>query len=288
MACPDCKKKKLNPCGNCDYTVPTDCVEYTGDVLSFEDNNTKAGSNRTLTEILTDLSSYTQCNERPSKTIQGDYSIQAEDACKIILLDGSVTNVDVTYTIELPTSEDFIDKFLIFKDISSEGDPTGVVNWEFDTQIKYDWVNNTSTTSFKTLSNSLHKVLYLTFVKVGVNYQWIVVSPNSPVIERTDVDDGDLSNNWVNNIQFSYVRQGDIISLEGSVTGGNGGTNLFTLPLGYRPTKICSFITAVDGTPWLAIVNISTAGVINISVPGSSGIPITDNVFLDGISFNSI
>ena len=297
MACPDCKKKKLNPCGNCDYTVPTDCVEYTGDVLSFKDNNTKAGSNRTLTEILTDLSSYTQCNERPSKTIQGDYSIQAEDACKIILLDGSVTNIDVTYTIELPTSEDFINKVIVFKNISQEGDPSGTVTWEFDTQVKYNWETDTYTMSYNDLCDGLHKMVYLTFVKVGVNYMWIPIncagSGGSSSKERIEVPDASLQNNWVTysnaGLDFTvyYVKEGNKVTLEGAVLSGDDNTTVFTLPAGYRPFNdkifgVTGYSTTIN--PYNVYISASTGNVVISSDPTGVG-SITDRVSFDNISF---
>lgn len=196
MACENCKKVKLNSCEECDFTINTDCVNYTGDRLCVEDGLVKNGSSRTLTSVIEDLDDLCECSERSAKVITGDHQIILEDACKILLLDGELSDLaeNVTYTITLPDTSNgdatnFINKTLIFKDISQQNDPSGSVLWEFDQSIKYDWENNLSTQSYETLSFSLHKVLWLTFVKHPDNtYKWTPISPNA-IDYTTELDD---------------------------------------------------------------------------------------------------
>jgi hypothetical protein len=202
-------------------------------------------------------------------------------------MDGLIENPEnVSYTITLPDDDSFIDKVLVFKDISAAGDPTGNVIWSFDTSIKYDWQDSLSSTDFNTLSPSLHRMLYLAFIKVGANYQWVAISPNTTYsIERTEISDDDMLNSWINVYQVSYIKEGKKVSLEGAVTGGDGGDSMFQLPVGYRPTSDRSFVTVVDGSPWATVINVTSGGLIQLNVPGSTGIPINDNIFLDGIFF---
>lgn len=285
MNCDKCSKVSLLDCNDCDFTVNADCVDYTGDRFDFEDAYIKNGSSRTVSSILEGLINSLNCKNRTTKIVTGDYTFLEEDGCNIILLDGDVEDVDVDYSLILPQTDEFKDKVLIVKDISSYGDPSGVVTWTFNNAITYDWQDNLSTTDFATLADTKHRVLYLAFIKTGLSYEWVVLSNATKDIIRTEIPDGDMVNSWVTSITVSRIKNGKHISLEGSVTGGTDCDTAFTLPEGYRPMINTTFICAVDGSPWLALVSITTSGAVTISVPGGCAAPVTDNVFLDGISF---
>lgn len=317
MACEKCKKTKLSSCEDCDFTVNTDCVDYTGDRLCVEDSTVKNGSARTLTSVIEKLDTLCECKDRSAKIIDDNYTLIPEDVCKILLLSGDIAEdpENITYTITLPTGQDavpFIDKILIFKDISLQQTPSGSVLWEFSEEIKYDWENDLSTDSYETLSYSLHKVLWLTFIKhPDGNYKWTPISTNDTsfdIEERVDqleidvsgltvivnnlealgppeyieVEDGDMSNNWINAGAGTWriYKQGYEVKFIGYIGDGNVGQLVYTLPVGYRPSTPAIFPgvtnTCFGDSGQSCQINIATNGQITISVCGYlTGDPLT-------------
>lgn len=84
--------------------------------------------------------------------------------------------------------------------------------------------------------------------------------------------------------EVSYAKVGSIIRLRGlakHATAGTTGT-VFTLPSGYRPAKQRHFV--VGAGPGLAIITITSAGVVAIASYISSGT--AANVEFDPISFD--
>jgi hypothetical protein len=110
--------------------------------------------------------------------VEGDYTIQAEDVNKTILLKGFDDGVigTITYTLTLPQTMDFANKELVFKDISVPLDSESTtILWVFASAIQQTWVPTASTNSYDDLSDT-NKVLRLRFVKTTPTaYQWIVV-----------------------------------------------------------------------------------------------------------------
>ena len=297
MACNNCNDPKtLNQCGDCQYILNTDCVIYNDTPLGFEEESVKNGSSRTLTDILK-LIPDESCCTRLSREVTGNYTVVEEDIQKVLLLNGDTDteadNTNNTYTIILPEDEAFIGKTLIFKDISEKtsGTPGGRIIWNFDTSIQYRWDTSTSSTSFETLTSvdwNLHRVLYLTYLKIGINYQWVVINDHIKDVTKTEITDGEMSNSWETASGSGAVKvckHGNHITLEGVVTAGESGTTAFTLPVGHRPGQFASFLCQYDDTPYLAWVNITTGGAVQISVPGESGNFLPNNVSLWGINF---
>lgn len=299
MSCNNCNNcnnnKRLNPCGECQYILNTDCVIYNDDLLDFEPSSVQNGSSRTLTEILQQIPSESCCT-RISKEVTGNYTVVVEDVQKILLLNGNTDteadNTNVSYTIILPESESFIGKTLIIKDISelTSGTPGGRVVWSFDTSVQYKWTTDTSSTLFDTLISwdySLHRTLYLTYVKIGINYQWIVINDAHPDTVKTIVSDDDMANGFVTGGSGSvkYCKQGNLVTLEGYLTEGESGTTAFTLPVSFRPSTTASFLCQYDDLDFIGLVNILSSGLVQISIPGESGNPLTGNLSLWGINF---
>ena len=287
MACENCKKVKLNNC-DCDFVVSTDCVEYKGDKLGWE-TNIKNGESRTISEILESLDVSLDCKDRSTKIVQDDYTIIEEDTCKILLLDVDLIQGDSAKIITLPSNdEDFINKVLIIKDISTSENVTGDV-WNFDSSVLYDFRDSLSTTSFNILANSLHRVLYLTYIQLdGINYSWVAISPNTDLkVIRLEIEDLGFLNNWEALGTVSAAKHHNRVQLEGTVTAGDSSENAFRLPLGFRPNQNMAFNCFLDGSPYFAVVYVLSSGYIQIQVPGivSPGDPITDNVYLDSITF---
>jgi len=239
MACTACKKVSLENC-DCDFTVNTDCVEYKGDKLSFE-TNVRNGSSRTLTSIIEGLTD--QLCHRDVRLITGDYEVQSEDMCKYLILNGTPpTTEDVTYTITLPDTEAFYNQTLIFKDISENGDPSGIVYWDFSENIVYD-KGSLDTENFEELASGPHKVLHLTFLKKdGVNYSWVVTSPSVGTPEVVNYTNADLEGNWTVVDEFKMFRLGKLRQLQGTVTGGDVPTTLLNLEVGDIPSSSGYFL----------------------------------------------
>jgi hypothetical protein len=188
MACTNCSQTTslTSPCASgCASTINTDCVIYDQEPLCFEDVNIEDGDKRTLTALLQQI----QCGlTKGSKFIKfhtdgetddgSAYTVVAEDTTKVLLItltDEGIVGT-VTNTITLPQTADFIDKEIIFKDISSPID-TNVTTlvYQFNIQIQSDWDPLTTTNVFYTLADPTHKTLKLRFVKTSeVSYQWIV------------------------------------------------------------------------------------------------------------------
>ncbi len=188
MACTNCSQTKttVTPCASgCATTINTDCVIYDQDPLCFEDTNVEDGDKRTLTDLLQLI----QCGlTKESKFIKfhtdgetddaNAYTVVVDDTTKILFItcaDEGVSGV-VTNLITLPQTSDFINKELIFKDISAPLDSgTTTLAYQFNLQIQYGWNPVTTTNVFYTLADSTHKTLKLRFVKTSdVSYQWVV------------------------------------------------------------------------------------------------------------------
>lgn len=295
MACNNCNDpKRLNQCGDCQYILDTDCIIYNGAPLGIEEDSVKEGSSRTLTDILLQIPDESCCT-RLSKEVEGNYTIVEEDIQKLLLLNGDTDtesdNVNNTYTIILPEDEAFIGKTLIFKDISEKtsGDPGGRIVWNFDTAVQYRWDTATTSTSFDTLISwdyALHRTLYLTYVKIGINYQWIVINEAHKDVTKTEITDGEMDNDWVTDGAgaVKVCKQGNLITLEGYVSGGTSGSSAFTLPVSHRPSVTATFITSYDDTPYFTSILISSSGVVTISTPGVGG-TVSSAVSLWGINF---
>ena len=174
---------QINNCEGCQYTLNTDCVIYNDDRLNYEDTSVSDGSARTLSSILLALEDLSF--KRESKIIEfstdgvDSYTLVPEDTRKILLLtqfdEGVLT--DITNTIVLPQTADFIDCEIIIKDISTSADPGNVdVLYEFNLQVQYEWAPAATSNEFSVLADSTHKTLRLRFVKTTpTSYQWIVV-----------------------------------------------------------------------------------------------------------------
>lgn len=279
MACTACKKVSLENC-DCPYTVNADCVEYKGDKLPFE-TNVNNGSSRSLSSIL-ELIGEDKC-ERSAKIITGDYEILTEDACKILLLKGDINSANnVTYTITLPESAEFIDKTLILKDISVDYDPSGTVYWEFSENIVFDQEEETN--EFDKLAWGPHKVLYLTYLKKdGINYSWVVTSPSIGTPSVQVFTDDDLEGNWEIVEELKLIRLGKLRQLQGMVTGGDVPTTLLNLDAKDRPSSSGYFLAAVDASPYRALLTINTF--IAVSFPGGTHLTSGENLSLFGVSW---
>lgn len=289
MACENCKKVKLNNCDDCDFVVSTDCVEYKGDKLSWE-TNIKNGESRTVSEIFESLDVSLGCKDRIAKVVQDDYTIIEEDICNILLLDVDLVQGDSPKIITLPSNDEaFINKVLVIKDISTSENISGEV-WNFDSSVLYDFRDNLSTTSFNTLANSLHRVLYLAYIQLdGINYSWVAISPNTDLkVIRLTSSQLTFTNGWTDSFDNLVVaKHGNRVQLEGTITAGDAAENAFRLPTGFRPTQDMVFIVFYDASPWFAVVNVLSTGHVQPQVPGtvSPGNPVNDNIYLHPITF---
>lgn len=170
----------LVSCSNCQYTLNTDCVIWNKEVLEAEPTSVVPNSGRTLTQIIRNLDQKGEPT-RSSKFITGDYTIEDGDENHILLFQGftnSSSGSTTIYTITLPNTTYWIDKQLIFKDITAPYAGKTVV-WQFDTDIQYGWVTTQVTDQYLGLISSpdaQHKRLSLRFIKTTpTSYQWIVV-----------------------------------------------------------------------------------------------------------------
>lgn len=186
MSCKCSSTSSTSNCtSGCKSTLNTDCVIYNQELLSFESSSVSASSNRTLTDLLQQIIS---TNTKESKIIKFNadgetdngttYTVLAEDTNKVLLITQTddASEGSVIYTINLPQTEEFIDKELIFKDISTALDSEATtVEYRFNINIQYEWQPVATTNLFYTLSDSTHKTLKLRFVKTTpTSYQWIV------------------------------------------------------------------------------------------------------------------
>lgn len=188
-SCTNCSTQTtyLTTCSGCSETINTDCVIYNGDVLPFESITVTSGSTRTLSDLLALLGS-TSC-DRESKLIKFNsdgetddgtaYTLVAEDTTKILLITqgGSGEESTVTNTITLPNTADFINKEIIFKNISTQYDPSGTsVVVQFNQAVQYEWNPAVVTTVLYSVLQSDHFVVRLRLIKTSeLSYQWIVV-----------------------------------------------------------------------------------------------------------------
>jgi hypothetical protein len=285
MACQKCNESKitLNNC-DCDFTVDTDCVEYKGDKLSVEPN-VRNGSSRTLTSIIESIDD-SLCT-RSVKIVEGDYEVQLEDTCKILFLNGALSNAEnKTYVITLPETDDFFNQTIILKDISETDTPSGDVFWEFSSPIIYN-KGGVSTDEFSKLAWGPHKVLHLTFLKKdGVNYSWVVTSPSIGIPEVINFSNDDLSGDWqiASGSYLTLYRLGNHRQLQGMVTGGEVPSTLLVLDAIDHPASPGGyFLAAVDASPYRALLTLSTS--ISISFPGGTDLVSGEQLSLFGISW---
>lgn len=84
--------------------------------------------------------------------------------------------------------------------------------------------------------------------------------------------------------EVSYAKVGSVVVLRGSakhaVTGTTG--TVFTLPVGYRPTKTRRFICNAAGG--IAVVTVSNLGVVAVAAYAAAGSAAT--LAFDGIAFD--
>lgn len=176
---------QLSNCGDCSYTTNADCTIYNGDRLSFEDLTVKDGSARTLSSLLEKIASATSCCDRESKIVNFNvadgptiYTVVIEDVNKILLLKQTDDGVEgtITYVINLPNDIAFANKHLIFKDIATPLVPAdAVIEYQFNTQVQYDWDPVTSSNLFSVLADSTHRTLSLRFLQTtSTSWQWVV------------------------------------------------------------------------------------------------------------------
>lgn len=177
----------LTTCSGCGETINADCVIYNGDVLPFESITVTNGSTRTLSSLLALLES--GCCDRESKLIKFNsdgetddgtaYSLVAEDTTKILLITQSGTGETdpVVNIITLPNTADFINKEIIFKNISTQYDPSGTsVTVQFNQAVQYGWNPAVVTSVLYSALESSHFVVRLRLVQTSeLNYNWIVV-----------------------------------------------------------------------------------------------------------------
>lgn len=183
MACNNCGEVTYTPCPGapncegCAYTLNTDCVIYNDVPLSFESDAVN-GSARTLTDLL-QLISQSNCCDKPSRIVTGDYTVVDEDVNRTILLKGFDDGVSgsISYTLTIPVDDVFANKELVIKDITRPIDPGATtITWTITPVITYDWVPTVLTTgAFATLADS-HGVLRLRLVETAsLTWQWLVV-----------------------------------------------------------------------------------------------------------------
>jgi len=266
MACTNCKKIKLQSCADCDFEVSSDCVNYTVD-----------GVTEMLSETLKDIYNSIECKHKSSKTVQGDYTIIEEDVCKILLLNGdvSVGDAPISYTITLPDSEDFIDKVLVIKDITAEPSPSGEVVWEFNEEIQFCWNPEQSSRYFVDLAWWPHKVVYLAFIKVGVNYQWVCISPSNIGYISNQYTNDDLQEGWLTSgdLDIMVERTGYEVKFRGAIASDGLGVNgsvIFTLPDFYIPKQDMWFGTwflDISSGNWLQCsIRVFTSGEVTLTI----------------------
>lgn len=296
-----------NNCERCNFYINTDCVISDADALWWE--SVRDGSPRTLSEVLAGIPDC--CNDLTSYIVQSSYTIQDGDQNKILLLQGddeSTEDAGTTHVLTLPSSADLVGKVIRVKNMSELDQYGNSINWVFSDSVKYDFENNLSSTSFATLANSLHKVLYLVYLKTADNeYSWMAISPNqedlTPLEEGiTDlqdqvvilssqttvfsaettvneiiVEDGDMQNGWLtftgSTVVVHYTQ--NTVTFQGLVSVGTSGTTFYTLPSYLRPEKDLVFVSAYGGaSPWIVLINVTTLGQVQLSVPALSGMPI--------------
>jgi hypothetical protein len=90
-----------------------------------------------------------------------------------------------------------------------------------------------------------------------------------------------LVGGWEANAPIAYRKQANVVRLKGRAKTGASGTEVFTLPAGFRPTQALLY-PAGGGGPSLAAATIATSGVVTLYDPTS-----TADVGLDGISFTT-
>lgn len=182
MACSACSSNcNCSNCSStaCKYTLNTDCVIYNGDVLNFEPVGTIANSSRTLTTLLEELQDVNCCT-RSSVIETADFELDEDHVNVLILLKATFDEVSggtMTLTITFPDDlTPFINKTLIFKDISGTGTGGRVASWEFSEDIQFQWSPTSDQSDVYDDLCDDQKVLKLTLVKTNsTNYNWLIV-----------------------------------------------------------------------------------------------------------------
>jgi hypothetical protein len=74
-----------------------------------------------------------------------------------------------------------------------------------------------------------------------------------------------MANGWTAaaaNMAPQYRKQGDLVNIRGTISGGAPGSTIATLPVGFRPVQdIIQVTAAFMGTWQFAVIQISTNGV---------------------------
>jgi hypothetical protein len=97
-----------------------------------------------------------------------------------------------------------------------------------------------------------------------------------------------LAGTWVNGGGFpaGYFKDGTgRVQLRGQVVSG-AGTNIFTLPVGYRPTQTMEWVMRAVGGVVMCAISVTAAGVV--SVTANAGSAQATGVKLDSISFPTL
>lgn len=180
MSCSACSP---SPCtcnsNTCKVTINTDCVIYNGAVLNYEPIDTVANSSRTLSTLLDELQDVNCCT-RPSVIETADFELDEDHVNKLILLKATFDEVSGgTMTLEITFPDDltpFINKTLIFKDISGTGTGGRVAAWQFSEDIQFQWSPTSDQSDLYDDLCDSQKTLKLTLVKTSsTNYNWLIV-----------------------------------------------------------------------------------------------------------------
>ena len=103
----------------------------------------------------------------------------------------------------------------------------------------------------------------------------IVGDAGAPAFDSGWIDSGDVDSDLV-----SFVIVNSVVYLMGVAAGGIAGTNIFTLPSGYRPPKKRVFPCVSNGA--FGVVSILATGEVEVTVGNILG------VNLSGVSFVSV
>lgn len=93
-----------------------------------------------------------------------------------------------------------------------------------------------------------------------------------------------FQNSWVNfaggiDVATKYRKVGDIVYLQGAVSGGSVPSTIFTLPSGFRPVARHIF-PVISNASAIGRVDVNASGAVSCEVGN------TANVFLSGIQFS--
>jgi hypothetical protein len=102
-----------------------------------------------------------------------------------------------------------------------------------------------------------------------------VGTAGAPAFDSAWVDSGDAANDPV-----GFLRINNVVHMVGVTTGGVAGTNIFTLPVGFRPSKKRVIPVVSNGA--LGVITILATGAVEVTVGSILG------VNLSGVSFVSV